>query len=148
MIFRQPLSQAGRKQKFLIRNVRTVTFPHEKHYCQTSFYSSSKIVFLGQAPSCVLRYATVGGSAVRRTNDDKGSVRIDANSAKYSNFSAYYFIDATTSTTITGRLWRRHRSGTDRRLRCALEWHGPGDRSPRYKDAWRKHGQRGPRELH
>jgi hypothetical protein len=29
----------------------------------------------------------------RRTNDDKGSARIDADSARYGNLSAYYFID-------------------------------------------------------
>jgi hypothetical protein len=33
------------------------------------------------------------GAEKRRTNDDKGSVRIDANTAKYGNFSAYYFLD-------------------------------------------------------
>jgi Carboxypeptidase regulatory-like domain len=33
------------------------------------------------------------GAEKRRTNDDKGSARIDANTTKYGNFSAYYFID-------------------------------------------------------
>jgi len=33
------------------------------------------------------------GTEKRRTNDDKGSARIDANTTKYGNFSAYYFID-------------------------------------------------------
>jgi hypothetical protein len=33
------------------------------------------------------------GAEKRRTNDDKGSARIDADSAKYGNLSAYYFID-------------------------------------------------------
>jgi hypothetical protein len=33
------------------------------------------------------------GAEKRRTNDDKGSIRIDGNSAKYGNFSAYYFVD-------------------------------------------------------
>lgn len=33
------------------------------------------------------------GAEKRRTHDDKGSARIDATSAKYGNFSAYYFID-------------------------------------------------------
>jgi hypothetical protein len=33
------------------------------------------------------------GAEKRRTNDDKGSARIDANTIKYGNFSAYYFID-------------------------------------------------------
>jgi hypothetical protein len=33
------------------------------------------------------------GAEKRRTNDDKGSARIDTNSVKYGNFSAYYFID-------------------------------------------------------
>jgi hypothetical protein len=33
------------------------------------------------------------GAEKRRTNDDKGSARIDANTIKYGNFSAYYFVD-------------------------------------------------------
>jgi hypothetical protein len=33
------------------------------------------------------------GAEKRRTNDDKGSARIDADSVKYGNFSAYYFMD-------------------------------------------------------
>jgi hypothetical protein len=33
------------------------------------------------------------GAEKRRTSDDKGSVRIDANTAEYGNFSGYYFID-------------------------------------------------------
>src|ERR1700720_3360659 len=33
------------------------------------------------------------GAEKRRTNDEKGSARIDADSTKYGNFSAYYFID-------------------------------------------------------
>ncbi|MBV9146663.1 MAG: carboxypeptidase regulatory-like domain-containing protein [Acidobacteria bacterium] len=33
------------------------------------------------------------GSQKRRINDDKGSGRIDVNSARYGNFSAYYFAD-------------------------------------------------------
>jgi len=33
------------------------------------------------------------GAEKRRTNDDKGSARIDLNTIKYGNFSAYYFID-------------------------------------------------------
>ena len=33
------------------------------------------------------------GAEKRRTNDDKGSVRVDADSTKYGTLSAYYFID-------------------------------------------------------
>jgi hypothetical protein len=33
------------------------------------------------------------GAEKRRTNDDKGSARIDANTTKFGNFSAYYFVD-------------------------------------------------------
>ena len=33
------------------------------------------------------------GAEKRRTNDDKGSIRIDADTTKYGNLSAYYFID-------------------------------------------------------
>jgi hypothetical protein len=33
------------------------------------------------------------GAEKRRTNDDKGSARIDANTIKYGNFSVYYFTD-------------------------------------------------------
>jgi hypothetical protein len=33
------------------------------------------------------------GAEKRRTRDDKGSVRIDATSVKYGNFSGYYFVD-------------------------------------------------------
>ena len=33
------------------------------------------------------------GAEKQRTHDDKGSARIDANTTKYGNFSAYYFID-------------------------------------------------------
>jgi hypothetical protein len=33
------------------------------------------------------------GAEKRRTNDDKGSARIDANTTRYGNFSAYYFMD-------------------------------------------------------
>jgi hypothetical protein len=33
------------------------------------------------------------GAEKRRTTDDKGSARIDANTTTYGNFSAYYFID-------------------------------------------------------
>jgi hypothetical protein len=33
------------------------------------------------------------GAEKRRTHDDKGSARIDVNTTKYGNFSAYYFID-------------------------------------------------------
>jgi hypothetical protein len=42
--------------------------------------------------SCDWRLASRGAEK-RRTNDDKGSARIDADTTKYGNFSAYYFID-------------------------------------------------------
>jgi hypothetical protein len=36
------------------------------------------------------------GAEKRRTNDDKGSARLDLNSGKYGNVSAYYFVDGYT----------------------------------------------------